>query len=163
MQIKIALSTNPPFSQAAKCTISDMVENVNDFYNDFEQGGWDAWVKISEPQNNIYGARFMALEAKYAKEERAAQAAQNEGLASGGFKSVKDADGNIKTPGSVLSYEVNKAVDSSRQLIQDSIASLVGNQEWPYDQISVAITAIANALLNRVIKEGLGAVGVNTQ
>ena len=162
-QIKVALSTNPPFGETAKCTVSDIVGNVNNFYNNFEEGGWDAFVRISQPQNNIYGAYLLAEEEKSTRMEAQAKAAQNEGLASGGFLGAKDGDGNIKTPGSVLSYEANKAVDSSRQLIQDSIANLIGNQEWPYDQISVALTAIANTLLNKVIKTGLGAVGVSSQ
>ncbi len=40
-----------------QCTLEDIGVNIENFYQDFNQGGWEAWNKITqEDQNNPYGA-----------------------------------------------------------------------------------------------------------
>lgn len=55
-----------------QCTLSEIVGNIEGFYGDFSQGGWDAWFSMTQnPQNNPYGAY---LEAKLELDSRLAQA-----------------------------------------------------------------------------------------
>jgi hypothetical protein len=42
--------------EAVSCTLDQVVANVQDFYNDFSQGGWLAYGAVLEPHNNIFGA-----------------------------------------------------------------------------------------------------------
>lgn len=64
----------PGLRQRLQCSVTDIVRNVQNFYNNFSQGGWPAFIRISlEPQNNPYGAYFIALDAKIAYENRAKQ------------------------------------------------------------------------------------------
>lgn len=69
--INISLRT-PGFVQRIECSVTDIVRNVNNFYRDFSQGGWPAFIRISlEPQNNPAGAYLIALDAKFEAENRA--------------------------------------------------------------------------------------------
>lgn len=62
--LNITLRT-PPLQQRLGCSVTDIVRNVDNFYRDFQQGGWPAFIRISlEPQNNPYGAYMIALDAK---------------------------------------------------------------------------------------------------
>lgn len=69
--LRITLRT-PPLAQRLACSVTDIVQNVNNFYQNFANGGWPAFVKISlEPQNNPYGAYLIALDAKLEAESKA--------------------------------------------------------------------------------------------
>ena len=63
-EIKIAMQKQTTFKEEAKCSISDMVNNIEDFYNDFSVGGWGGWIKLTEGGNNVYSAYLIALEEK---------------------------------------------------------------------------------------------------
>lgn len=190
-QIKIALLSVPKFEERVKCSLEDMGRNIENFYNDFTQGGWETWIKLTEPQNNFYGAYLISVDKMIEEEAKAKEAAKSETESGGGFlghkmctqcrvldpetgnyitkSGLKDCDPEnnpsgyficdkeeIQTPPTVIQYEVQKAVDSTRSLMEQQIASLtptLGIFE-PY------IVAIANALITQVIKEGLAAVGI---
>ncbi|GEM_PF-2732651 len=49
------LTKVPEFSESVRCTLDDIVENVEGFYNDFEQGGWLAYTELWKPNNNPFG------------------------------------------------------------------------------------------------------------
>lgn len=71
--INISLRT-PGLRQRVECTVTDIVKNVQNFYRNFSQGGWPAFIRISlEPQNNPAGAFLIALDAKIEAENRARQ------------------------------------------------------------------------------------------
>src|SRR5690606_1977900 len=58
-QAQIRLSLQKQYTRGAQfqCTLSEVVGNIEDFYQDINQGGWDAWfVMTQNPQNNPYGA-----------------------------------------------------------------------------------------------------------
>lgn len=90
VKLKIALTAIPTFDESVKCTFSQIVANINTFLNDFSQGGWKAWISISEAPNNIMGAYLIALDKKIGVQAEAEQAAQNEAIASSGFLEKKD-------------------------------------------------------------------------
>lgn len=70
--LQIALRTSLSLQQRFQCTVTDIVENVEDFFADFNQGGWPAFIRLSlQPQNNPYGAYLLALDAKAGEESSA--------------------------------------------------------------------------------------------
>ena len=86
LRVILGSSGRRPYYERARCTISDVLKNVQNFYGDFSQGGWARWFEITQiPQNNFYGAYYMSLEEKLIAESSAVEAARNEGLASQGF------------------------------------------------------------------------------
>lgn len=49
------------FEEQVSCTASKITDNMENIWNtSFEQGGWQNWLKVQEPQNNIFGAYFIA-------------------------------------------------------------------------------------------------------
>jgi len=62
-QITIALAQQKSFLERSQCTFLDAVDNVEDFINDFENGGWQGWLSLTQhPENNPYGAYFIAVD-----------------------------------------------------------------------------------------------------
>ncbi|MDP3934978.1 MAG: hypothetical protein Q8Q46_02070 [Candidatus Giovannonibacteria bacterium] len=79
-----------PIQERLRCTISGVVGNLNNFYNDFSQGGWQRWIEITQtPANNPYMAYFIALDARQMAEASAVNSGRNEAIAAGGFLSLK--------------------------------------------------------------------------
>lgn len=77
----------------AGCTITDTVGDINAFYDDFSQGGWQAWNQIFEPQNNIFGAYLLASEELTIRQNIANKSAQTEALANQGYLSNRGEEG----------------------------------------------------------------------
>ncbi|TSC75825.1 MAG: hypothetical protein G01um101433_839 [Parcubacteria group bacterium Gr01-1014_33] len=66
--LRVSLRTSGLRARLA-CTVTDIVENVSDFYQNFAYGGWPAFARIAfQPQNNPYGAYLIALDSKLAFE-----------------------------------------------------------------------------------------------
>ena len=58
-QANIRLSLAQQYYQPAsfQCTLTDVVDNIDNFLGDFNQGGWDAWFSMTQnSSNNPYGA-----------------------------------------------------------------------------------------------------------
>ena len=60
-------------------------QGFNDFTSDFNKGGWDAWLKIIQPNNNPYGQYMIAQEELGLRKSQAEKNAREEVLAGGGF------------------------------------------------------------------------------
>ncbi|MBI2628288.1 MAG: chitobiase/beta-hexosaminidase C-terminal domain-containing protein [Candidatus Niyogibacteria bacterium] len=88
-QVRLALQTPKKFAQKARCTLRDIGVNFDAFMDNFENGGWAAWIKISESQNNPYGYFLSAVNEKLAKETQKKLGLEKELTASGGFLSDK--------------------------------------------------------------------------
>ena len=44
-----------------RCTLEDVIRNIEDFFNDFRYGSWIAWERVYvDPQNSYWGALAMA-------------------------------------------------------------------------------------------------------
>lgn len=57
--------------QRAKCSLSAIVSNVQNFYDNFQNGGWEAFLKTNvDIQNNTAGAFLIALDAKIGLESQ---------------------------------------------------------------------------------------------
>ena len=182
LQVQLSLLPVPQFSQRVECTLDDIVKNIEDFYNDFEKGGWIAYNEAWQPQGNYYGEMLMIHDEMLMRGALAKEAAQNEALAGKGFLSVKrckaggsstgerdqmeiDAPGSTNsfvkdykgnwcppeqieniTPGAVVGDMASKAVGTDIDYILSA------------RELEQYVTAIVNAVINRVIKEGVGLI-----
>ena len=62
-QTKIRLTLQRYYTQRRqfRCSLTDVVANIDAFYNDFSQGGWDGWFAMTQNgSNNPYGAYIEA-------------------------------------------------------------------------------------------------------
>src|SRR3989344_2141333 len=61
-QLQIILgSQGKSYHDRARCTITDIIQNAQDFSRDFSNGGCTAWIYTTQmPQNNFYGSYFLA-------------------------------------------------------------------------------------------------------
>lgn len=162
------------------CTLDKIVGNIQNFYDDFRNGGWVAFDSALQMNNNFYGAFFLAMDARSNAIAEAIHVSGQELEVGGGFLSAKrcvdergievptdqveayraavqqDRTGtrkltcDIVTPGRTLGAAVEKAVGSDIDFIVNA------------EDLSAYIAAIADALINRVIKEGFGLLGVST-
>jgi hypothetical protein len=165
LQLSMGFIPIPKFSDRSACTISQVGANLENFLKDFNSGGWVAWEQmVLRPENNIYGAYIMAWDQLEIEKGAAVKAAESEAQAGKGFLSVKrcikteqmcDEEGYctsectqsvITTPGAVVGDTIAKAVGSD-------IDYIVNAQE-----LQAYVSAISNAILNRMFSEGLGAL-----
>ncbi len=153
LQIAFGGGSKKKFSEEAKCTLDDIIENVENFSNDFREGGWIAYGETWKVQNNFVSS-FINISEKLGLEKEAAElAALNEAVSGKGFLSSKkcttDSQGKktckLVTPGSTLGDLTSKALGSDIDFLLNA------------DQLGDYVSAIVDALLNRVIEEGLAA------
>ncbi|MDP3974953.1 MAG: hypothetical protein Q8P88_01540 [Candidatus Jorgensenbacteria bacterium] len=83
-RIPSLLTPIPKFSQAVSCTLDDIVENIEGFYENFENGGWLAYAELWKPQNNPHGVLLATqdelLKQASKKQKEAQLAAVSSGL-----------------------------------------------------------------------------------
>lgn len=133
-----------------RCTLSDVVKNIENFTigvngNFNENGGWSGWYSMTQyPQNNPYGAQFLAEQELKARLSARIGQLETELSWGNGFFSYKDAKGNIITPGATIEKAISDAVGTDLKQLEMA-------QE--FDEI---INAITGALL----KKALGGVGL---
>lgn len=72
------------------CTLDQVVANVDQFRNNFENGGWIAYGQLLKPQNNFFGSFVQLNSAQFSASAQARESAQSEGASGGGFKSAKE-------------------------------------------------------------------------
>ena len=194
LDIKLALLEVPTFEEEVRCSLSDIVENINDFYEDFSAGGWKGWIELTKPQNNFYGALLLAQGEKMRVEEEAKKEVESDAQMGEGFLGQKDcrwydSAGNLietqedvrgipklpaackpnaegktpgvvrpchpqcktKTPATVINEMTKKATTNFYDQMNAQISAAT-SKAGPYQ---VYVQAILNALINRVIQEGL--------
>jgi len=65
--------TSLPFGKKARCSIEDIVVNLEAFYDNFNNGGWAAFAASTAFENNPSGLRLLAREEKFQREVRASR------------------------------------------------------------------------------------------
>ena len=139
-----------PFTLRANCTLPNNF-NLTNYQNDFAgNGGWDAWSRLLEPQNNYYGTLFSSLDE--ANKQRALEESGdiNEALAGSGYTSVRDSCvgegagakctflGKVFTPGDLLGKTAASTIDADLQWLVSS------------DELSEVLINIVQASINRL-------------
>jgi hypothetical protein len=93
-QIQLALINNYREPEKLRCSLSDVVDNIDDFVNgDFAQGGWKGWFQFTQiPKNNPYGAYLEAQQELNSRITATIGTKQEELQAGRGFLSWKTQD-----------------------------------------------------------------------
>jgi len=162
----------PTFTERTSCTLSQVGVNSDEFLKDFKKGNWIAWQEmVLRPQNNVYGAYVLTWDQYEIEKSAAAKAAATEAQAGRGFLSVKrciewnsaglqtcvDSGESMEdckkaacikeetvTPGAVVGDLAAKAVGSDIDYIVNA------------KDFAAYVSAITNAILNRIFAEGVG-------
>jgi hypothetical protein len=116
------------------------VQDLETFYGDFEQGGWDAWDQATEPTGFSIGAFLMASDALTEKVGLAFETEKDKLNANQGFVG----DEEKGTPGIIQSYASQRASMMDFDYLLES------------DQIDEFFSSVADAFITRIIDEGLG-------
>jgi|GEM_PF-5002758 len=148
IDIRAALNLNfatGNFKRRNNCTLTQVVNNVQNGFQDLSTNGWDGWLSMTAvPQNNIYGAYIVA-------ETEAAVRIGNKTFIDSkildwgrGFLS-QGVNGVIKTPGAVIENQINNALGSGQRRVEvaDEISEILGalmNQ-----LMSTALRGLSNA------------------
>lgn len=137
-----------PYYRRAQCTIKDVARNVENFYRDFKQGGWKTWFEITlVPQNNFYGAYYLALEEKLIRETGALEAKKSEAIAGGGFLGAEICA--TYRDNTCIKWEIT----SPGTLVQDQLEEVFGSdirQLELADEIDEIIAAAFQRLLSNL-------------
>ena len=175
VKLQIALAKPPTFDESATCTLSDITNNIDDFFSDFSNGGWKGWITVAEPQNNIFGADLLALDERYDLIAKAQEASKNEAGSAAGFLGDKVCvamfNATTKDSQTMESYNGYKESDipegyqctkwSTRtpgRVVGDSLQQAVGKDMQMLisaEEFSEYAGAIIDAVINRTIKEGI--------
>lgn len=165
--LQVALQ-EAPFYERAQCSISDIGVNLENFYNDFNQGGWDAWIHLAEnPQNTIHGAYLAAYDELNNIKAGAAEVQKLKAQVGGGYSPLECTDtkiqegvceqsqkGQVLTPGSLVLAMTNKAITGEFDKKNFEIALYKSKiSTAPY------ITAIVDAMIWRLTQETLSSLG----
>ncbi len=173
-QIRVALSPVRRFGTSITCTLDQIVGNVQSFYDDFNNGGWLAYQTLWEPQNNVYGAFLISQEEQDRRIGRAQYNAESQAKAGNGFLGGQsctedtnnpngpdlDGDGKggdvqstceITTPGRIVGDLASKAFTSNIDFLLTA------------DELDEYVTAISDALINRLIVSGVDGIKNITQ
>lgn len=153
LNIKLALTQNYYEPEPFQCTLTEVVGNIEGFYDDFSQGGWEGWFSMTQnPTNNPAGAY---LQAKIELDSRIAEALSLEEKQldwGGGFMSwseclVEDLytgecvlrDPEKTTPGVVIKDQLNKVLPSGLEKLVSA------------EHVDQLISGFAAGLLNRYV------------
>lgn len=159
------------FGQKARCSITDIVDNVEDFYENFENGGWAAWIKTARYENTAWGLLTLAEEESRERETRAVRANQIDASAGLGFLGLRDCVKGVRRDGSVVRNPPNKpdirctdyltktpgraVVDSFDQATRAQL-----DKVGAADEINEIIAALFDKLLSWIVGGGSGSKGL---
>jgi len=161
LDIRLALNLNysAAFEDEIRCTLTDVIGNIEGFTEDFNQGGWGAWFSMTQnSQNNVYGAY---LDASSELEIRLASALGIEGMKldwGKGFLSFQDCEvpdpaggcleyGPVQTPGTVIEGQLEESLGTNLRQLELA------------DEFDEIIGALVNQLLYQAITQGGGLLG----
>lgn len=158
--LRVALLPVPYANTGVRCTLTQVVSNVNNFFNSFKTGSWVAYSYAMQPNNNYFGSLIVAQDRVLLETINAQQAANSQAQASKGFLSVKKCvdertdDNGAKwcakeidtTPGAVVGETLTTSL------------GWAGNKIISTSRFEALVAAIVNASINRIVKEGLSAL-----
>ena len=135
---RFAAGLRPSFADRARCTITEIVDNLENFRVSFVQGGsWQAWDSLLEPNNNWMGVLLSVIdEGERRKYEAFFSTNKKIDTTGGGLSPYEDCDTDslghivncvIKTPGKVVAEAVKETftVDVDRLKLADEINEII--------------------------------------
>lgn len=155
-QLRFALSlpnlygnAGPRFGQVVTCTLDDVVNNIENFYDDFRTGGFVSFNASWAPQNNFYGGFLLGLEEKNARIASTNGANILEAITGGGYLGGKKCETiggrefcRVTTPGHLFGEQISKSLGSKVDFIVNA------------KDIGEFVGVLADAAINRLMREG---------
>lgn len=92
------------FKNQATCTLQDIVANVEDFYNNFENGGWEAWISSASYSNDPWRLLTLGQETSRSRQSRASSANLYDFIAGAGFPGLRECVLGINAKGVLVEY-----------------------------------------------------------
>lgn len=177
-QLRVALiPETKPISQTAKCTLSDIVANVQGFYDNFKNGGWLAYGEAIKPENNLYMQLVIFGDETKIKTNLNQETTKQEAAAGSGFLSVSkcveddsqalyeecaaNAESQGSNPEDCYAWAAQAASCTKKQVqtpgdaVAASVKNLIGSDNIYVSGVQSIISAAINAGINRMMKEGL--------
>ena len=151
------------FDRRARCTISDIVANVENFQVDFTSGGWGGFIALLEPQNNIFGSYFLATDEAQRRQQEAYLASAYETLTTGGgLLAYKDCSQAPRTPDGQIDRSKCKIVSPGR-VVADSLSGVITDERIRLqlaDELDEIIATAIDQLLITNLTGGGGSRGL---
>lgn len=126
---------------------------VNNFRDDFNQGGWEAWKSLIKPENNFYGV-YADTGRELARQRQLEEKIDtSEGVSGTGYTSKRSNStdplllSNIITPGKLFS-------DTAQATIDRELDWLVSS-----DELEEVLVNVFRALRGRLLNFAAGAIG----
>ena len=176
VQVSFMLLPKRTLSERARCTIEDIGLNLQNFYDDFLSGGWLGYSESWAPQNNYFMTAMMVYDEALIAGQKAQTAKAKEAEAGKGFLGVKkcrqtlgETDGFrdcVANSGDEAFCEndvykqpkdtcVKEETITPGDAVGEAFKGVVkSDSQWAASAQS-AIAVIADALINRVVKEGV--------
>ncbi len=179
-QLRVALiPETQPISQQAKCTITDVVKNVQGFYDNFKNGGWLAYGEAIKPENNLYMQLVMFGDETKIKTDLNQETRKQEAGAGSGFLSVSkcvaddaqdlydqcvaNSTAEGQDAGSTDCYAFAAAtktctktqVQTPGDAVAGTVRNLIGSDNIYVSGVQSIIAAAINAGINRLMTDGL--------
>ena len=152
--------------QNLSCTLTQAINNLQGFYKNFD-GGWNAWLTISQPQNNFAGSFLMALDERDRAIYNRVTARSQEVQASSGFLGSKRCregtnvdKGTIDPETGITTFDGTNFVPCLEEIvtpgksIHDALKKATDlDIDWliSADELQEVIIAIGQALIHRLI------------
>jgi hypothetical protein len=168
LQVQLSLLPVQRFRQRIECTLDDVVKNIEDFYRDFEKGGWIAYNEAWQPQNNYYGQIIIIHDEMLVRAAKKTEAAKSEAQTGKGFLSEKrcvdwSSEGLQSCVDSGESFEdCKKAACMAEKIVtpgaivgEAAKSAVTSDKDWAAN-IQSWTAALINAVINRLVKEGIG-------
>ncbi len=174
--LRIAVTPVPAIDTSVRCTLNQVVKNVTDFYNSFQNGGWVAYGATLQPGNNFFGNLIQLNDVITRKAAEAVGTAQSKAIAGQGFKGITKCVKSHEERGQPIAWDetgrptdYGPSVTVCDQEIETTPGgavanALFGSMNWQVGEIVNArrfeelAGAIIQAGINRMIKEGLNAL-----
>lgn len=145
------------YSQRIECTLDDVVNNIEAFYEDpYNNGGIEAYNISLEPQNNFFGQILMAHDEALFRSGAEIEGAKNEAVAGGGFLSSFEC-----LEHNSLGECIKKQITTPAKTVADTVSRVVTSDlEWSAN-IESWLSVLVNSVVDRLINEGLGLMGTS--
>lgn len=149
-QLDVGGTGRGQYYRRAQCTMSRAVDNVEDYYSDFSNGNWNAFIRMNQRNNNRYGFYMMTLEEQERRRAEAENVFKLSAQYGGGYlPTMKCVESNaagcrkftIKTPSKAIGDRIGAMVNIDFMDLNLS------------DEVSEAVSAIAQELINYGMRE----------
>lgn len=138
-----------------QCTLTGIVGNIEDFYQDFSKGGWDAWFSMTQnPANNPYGAYLLAQSDLNSRLTVSINNEQKQLDWNQGFLSYKVCPAEFKVDQAYVDYATQWNLvkeDGTPYRAGDCLSDIVKKTETPGTTIKNQLDKVLPSGLNKLI------------